>query len=126
MYEVGQPGLDAVAEIIPSARLTRDFRGQGSLCERLERALAEKVSAEDRGNVESAIGALREALKGDDAEAIRRAMGNLEQASHKIAQSMYQAASAQAGRAAPPPQDRPKGDDKGGDDVIDAEYEVKE
>jgi len=96
----------------------------------MEKMLADqgdKVPAGDRGNIESAIAALRDALKGDDAEAIKRAMEGLEKASHKVAQQMYEAA-AQAGKAqasAPPPDDA-QADDKDGDDVIDAEYDVKE
>ncbi len=91
----------------------------------------EKVSPEDRSNIESALAGLEEAMKGDDAEAIQRAMKNTEQASHKLAEAMYQSA---AGPTAPGPQDaappsgteetpQPKKDD---DDVIDAEFEVKE
>ena len=56
-------------------------------------------------------------------------MSNLEQASHKVAEQMYQSAATDAPQAAPgaqAPADAPAGDDKGGDDVIDAEYEVKE
>ena len=91
----------------------------------------EKVAGEDRSNIESAISQLREALKGDDAQAIKRAMEALEKASHKIAQAMYEAAGA-AGQAAPGPEapagEPPKPEEKkgGDDDVIDAEYEVKE
>ena len=95
--------------------------------------MGDKVSAEDRGNIESAISSLREALKGDDADAIKRTTEALEQASHKIAEQMYkQAAETQAaagGQMPPEGQAKPEGkDDKGDkdDDVIDAEYEVKE
>ena len=86
----------------------------------------EKVSGEDRSNIESAVSALREAVKGDDAEVIKRAMETLEQASHKLAEVMYEQAQAQAGGGDAAPD--PPGDDspEGGDDVIDAEYEVKE
>jgi molecular chaperone DnaK len=97
--------------------------------EKMLREQGEKVPAEDRGNIESAISSLREALKGDDAEAIKRAMGNLEQASHKVAEQMYKSAAEQAqaaGPQTPPPEGEAKTGDKGGDDVIDAEYEVKE
>ena len=83
----------------------------------------EKVPAEDRGNIESAVSALREAGKGDNADAIRRAMENLQKSSHKVAEAMYQAAQSAPGGQTPPPQQEPP---KGDDDVIDAEYEVKE
>jgi molecular chaperone DnaK len=97
--------------------------------ERMLKDLGEKVPAQDRSNIESAISALRTALKGDDAQAIKSAMQNLEQASNKVAEEMYKSAAAGAKDAGPAPegaQEKPKKDEKGGDDVIDAEYEVKE
>jgi len=92
----------------------------------------EKVSAGDRGAIESAINQVRDAVKGDDAESIRRAQSNLEQASHKVAAEMYQQAAPRPGAAAgeapggAPQGGQPPKTGKGGDDVIDAEYEVKE
>ena len=99
--------------------------------EKMLRDQGEKVGASDRSNIESAITQLREALKGDDAESINRAMQSLEQASHKVAEEMYKSAGAQAGAAGAAaggqPGAQPKQEKKsGGDDVIDAEYEVKE
>ncbi len=109
-----------------------DLKNQGdALAYQMEKMLkeqAEKVPARERGNIESAISQLRETLKGDDANAIKRAMENLEKSSHKVAEAMYQAAGAQAG-AGPQQQGEAKTarEEKGGDDdVIDAEYEVKE
>jgi len=110
-----------------------DLKNQGdAMAYQMEKMLAEqgeKVSAEDRGNIESAVSSVRDALKNDDIDAIKRAMQSLEQASHKVAEAMYQAsAEAQAvPGAAPGPQGEAPGQkDAGGDDVIDAEYEVKE
>jgi molecular chaperone DnaK len=108
-----------------------------SLAYQMEKMLkdqGDKIPAGDRGNIESAITSLRDALKGEDQAAIKKAMENLEQASHKVAETMYKSAEAgkaQAGPAGAAPSDAPNGDqlkpkDKGGDDVIDAEYEVKE
>jgi molecular chaperone DnaK len=98
--------------------------------EKLLKEQGEKVSGDDRGNIESAISAVRDAVKGEDAEVIKRAMGNLEKASHKVAETMYQSAGPKAGpqQAPPPGGEKPKGEGKGKgpDDVIDAEYEVKE
>ena len=98
----------------------------------------EKVPAEDRSGIEPAISNLCEALKGDDKDAIEKAMQNLESSSHKVAEEMYKATAEQqahAGAGAPGagapgpgpsgPADEPA-KDKGDDDVIDAEYEVKE
>jgi molecular chaperone DnaK len=99
--------------------------------EKLLKDQAEKVPADERGNMESAVAAVRTAVKGDDATVIKRAMETLEKSSHKVAEAMYK----QAPAAGPGPQpagpegqapqpDQKKG--KGPDDVIDAEYEVKE
>ena len=122
---------EAHAEEDKKRRELVDLKNQGDqMAYQMEKNLneqGESVSGEDRGNVESAISALREAAKGEDAEAIKRAMQNLEQASHKIAEAMYQAAAQQApGGQTPPPGDEAPPADDGGDDVIDAEYEVKE
>ncbi|KKK76806.1 hypothetical protein LCGC14_2859960, partial [marine sediment metagenome] len=96
--------------------------------EKLLAEQGEKVSAEDRSNIESGISQLHEALKADDAQAIQRAMSNLQQASHKLAEQMYQATGAQAPGQADPAEPAPEGppSDKGGEDVIDAEFDVKE
>ncbi len=112
-------------------RETIDLKNQADhLAFTVEKTLkdqGDKVSAESRGNIESAVTALRETLKGDDGEAIKRAMEELEKASHELAAAMYEQAGAGAGAAegasGEPPADEPKKDD---DDVIDAEYEVKE
>ena len=110
-----------------------DLKNQGDQMaysfEKMLKEQGEKISSEDRGNIESAISNLREALKGDDAVAIRRAIENLEQSSHKMAEEMYKQAQAQQQAAAkgeqPGSGEAPK-PDEGGEDVIDAEYEVKE
>jgi molecular chaperone DnaK len=124
---------EAHAEDDKKRRELVDLKNQAdAMAYQMEKMLkdqGEKISSSDRGDIESAISALREALKGDDATAIRRAMNNLERSSHKVAEEMYKSAGGARGAAAPPPpgQEQPKaGPSKGGDDVIDAEYEVKE
>ncbi|MCE5328287.1 MAG: molecular chaperone DnaK [Planctomycetaceae bacterium] len=93
--------------------------------------MGDKVGAQERGDIESAISRLREALKGDDMSAITRATEALEQASHKVAEEMYKkagaAGAAPGGAQTPPPGAAGEGKQtKGGEDVIDAEYEVKD
>ena len=91
----------------------------------------DKVSGSTRGNIESAVNNLREAIKGDTAEAIRRAIDNLNTATQELGKVLYeeaakkQAASAPRGREKEHP---PEGEvkRKGGDDVIDAEFEAKD
>ncbi len=125
---------EAHAEEDKKQRELIEMKNQGDAMsynvEKMLRDQGDKVSGEDRSNIESAISNLREALKGDDKDAIARAMQNIEQSSHKVAEVMYkQAGEAQQqapGTSAPPPETEEKKEDKGGDDVIDAEYEVKE
>lgn len=95
----------------------------------------DKVSAETRGKIESAVNNLKEAVKGEDANAIKRAIENLGTASQELGKVLYeeaakkQAASAAPGgessaKGGPPPEGEVKR--KGGDDVIDAEFEAKD
>jgi molecular chaperone DnaK len=92
----------------------------------------DKVSADVRGKIESAINNLKEVVKGEDANAIRKAIDNLNTNTQDLGKTLYeeaakkQAASAQAGGAqqGPPPEGETKR--KGGDDVIDAEFEAKD
>jgi len=98
----------------------------------------DKVSSETRGKIESAINNLKEAAKGDNADAIKKAIENLASASQELGKTLYeeaakkQAASAvrhpaegaQAEQKPPPPEGEVKR--KGGDDVIDAEFEAKD
>jgi molecular chaperone DnaK len=97
----------------------------------------DKVPADTRGKIESAINNLREAAKGDNADAIRRAMENLNSVSQELGKKLYEeaakktAGSQGAGPAQqpPPPPPQPEGDVRrkpGGDDVIDAEFEAKD
>ncbi len=60
--------------------------------ERTLRDLGDKVSAEDRATVERQVEAVREALKGDDLDAIRARAEELAQTLQKIATQAYQQA----------------------------------
>jgi len=94
----------------------------------------DKVSGETRGKIESAVNNLKEAVKGDNADAIKKAIENLGTASQELGKVLYEdAAKKQAASAAssgsagqqPPPEGEVKR--KGGDDdVIDAEFEAKD
>ena len=81
----------------------------------------EKLSPEEKGELEEAIAAARKALEGEDSAAMEAASERLTKASHKLAEAMYkqQAASgapnAGSDGAAP-------GAKATSDDVIDAEY----
>jgi molecular chaperone DnaK len=94
----------------------------------------DKVPADVRGNIENAVNNLKEAAKGEDADAIKKAIENLGNVSQELGKVLYeeaakkQAASAggQAGQAPPPPPPEGETKRKGGDDVIDAEFEVND
>ena len=118
-----------------------DLKNQGeSLAYQTEKSLkeyGEKVSGDTRGQIESALSNLRETLKSEEGDRIKKAMDNLNQVSHKLAEEMYKSAAAGAGAPGsevPPGGDRAtagaqagaSGDGKKEEDVIDAEYEVKE
>ena len=108
-----------------------DLKNQGdAMAFQMEKSLkdnGEKVSPEDRSAIESGVRTLRDALAGDDVEVINRAMQTLEQASHKMAEALYQTAETPAPDAeAAPEQGASDAETSDGDDVIDAEFEVKE
>ncbi|MHC4628552.1 MAG: molecular chaperone DnaK [Planctomycetota bacterium] len=95
----------------------------------------EKVSAETRGNIESAVNNLKEAIKGEDADAIKKAIENLGSAGQELGKVLYEeaakkqaASAAQAGPAeqAPPPGGEDEAPKKPAGDVIDAEFEAKD
>ncbi|MFK8026683.1 MAG: molecular chaperone DnaK [Gammaproteobacteria bacterium] len=84
--------------------------------------LGDKVDAEEKSRIESAIADLREVLDKDDKDAIESKTQALTEVSQKLAEQMY----ADAGAAEA--EGEPAADaDKAGDDVVDAEFEeVKE
>jgi molecular chaperone DnaK len=93
--------------------------------ERLVRDNADKIPSADKQAIESAIADLRQALEGNDAAAMTRAMDALTAAQHKAAEAMYRQAGAGApggetGGATPPGGGANTGA-AGGDGVIDAE-----
>ena len=82
-----------------------------------------KVTSEIRGRIESAISSLETKLKADDRSAIEAAMKELETASMEIGKVMYEQAKAGGGgQEASTTEPKPQGQD----DVIDAEFKVKE
>ncbi len=90
-----------------------------------------KVSADTRGNIENAVNNLKEVVKGEDPAAIRKAIDNLNDATQELGKALYEeAAKKQAASAAGQAQQTPPGESevrrKGGEDVIDAEFEAKD
>ncbi|MDB5323675.1 MAG: dnaK [Phycisphaerales bacterium] len=129
-------------------RETIELKNQGdNLVFTTERQLKEhgdKVTPDIRGQIESALNNLKDALKSDDGGRIKPAIDTLQQAAQKMGEAVYGggggggAGGGQPGGAGPGPgSDRATGGganagSHGGDgkkkdeDVIDAEYEVKE
>ncbi|MGB5983947.1 MAG: molecular chaperone DnaK, partial [Desulfobacterales bacterium] len=88
--------------------------------------LGEKVSPETKNKIEAAIGPLKTAMEGEDVDEIRRYSEELTQASHKLAEAMYQQASAenaQAGAGAENTQEPGGPEAANDDDVVDADFE---
>lgn len=100
----------------------------------------DKVSGDTRGKIESAVNNLKEAVKGDDGDAIKKAMENLSTTAQELGKILYeeaakkqqaaggaqQAQGPQGPRPEPPQGDQGVHRKGGGDDVIDAEFEAKD
>jgi len=92
--------------------------------------LGDKVDGATRSQVEAAMSPLKKAMEGDDIEQIKRLTDQLMQASHKIAEAMYQKAS-QSGDPSEGAAGGPGGPGSEGfssskpadDDVVDADFE---
>jgi molecular chaperone DnaK len=86
--------------------------------------LGTKVDAATKSKVEAAIEPLKKAMEGNDAEEIKRLSEELTQASHKLAEAMYQQASQKDARQ----QAGAAGQEQAGstapdEDVVDADFE---
>ncbi len=91
----------------------------------------DKLSGTDKEKIEKAVAELRKAKEGDDAGAIKRALEEVNKASHEFSKQLYeeaakkgQAQAASDGEAPPPP----AGKKAGGPDeekIIDADFKTK-
>ncbi len=90
-----------------------------------EKALKEhgdKISQDDRLAVDRAIGEMKDAMKGDDMEKVKKAKETLIQVSQKLGEAVYKASQAKANPAgAGPAPEGAKASAGGKDDVVDAE-----
>ena len=99
--------------------------------EKLLSDLGDKLPADQKSTVESAISEVREALKADDVERIRKATDELQQASYKLSEIMYQTAAAgqqaEASDAEASASEEPSKESSGDEgDTIDAEFKEEE
>src|SRR4051812_13220039 len=97
--------------------------------EKLLREHGEKVGAGEKAAVQSAVDRVKDAMKGDDAQAIRQATSDLTTAAQGLAQHLHRQGGA-GGPGGPGGGPAPGGDGSAGggpgkEDVIDAEFEVK-
>ena len=103
-----------------------------SMVWQLEKLMEENeasISESDKSAMTAAIDKVKEAMKGTDADALKSAVSQLEQASHAFSKTLYEKAAGSAAGAGPQPgasaQDN-SGSDSKNDDTIDAEFEVKD
>ena len=94
----------------------------------------DKVSDEDASKIEAAIEETRKAVQGSNLDAINKAIENLTQASHKLAEAMYKSTASETPPDGTPPGAEAAdssdgtgtgdsgGDKKDKDDVVDAEF----
>jgi molecular chaperone DnaK len=90
-----------------------------------EKALTEhgsKVAEPERKAIENAIADLKEALKGDDADAIQAKTNALAQASMKLGEAMYKAQQDGQGGGPGDPGASAGGEPGKKEDVVDAEF----
>jgi molecular chaperone DnaK len=95
-------------------------------CEKTLKDLGDKVSAEDKANIEAKIAAVNAVKDGDDLEAIKKATEELTEALYAVSSKIYQAdaAQGQAGEA-----QGAQGEEGGyaeRDNVVDADYKVED
>jgi molecular chaperone DnaK len=119
-------------------RETIDLKNRAeSFAYEIEKSLrdyGDKVSADVRSEIESALNSLKDAIKSDDGERIKKTLEALQRSSQKLGEEVYKATSGKDGApGAGGPQSAPEAStDRGAagpkkdEDVIDAEYEVKE
>ena len=93
-----------------------------------EKALGEmgdKISAQEKSDIEAKLADLKEALKGTDIEAIKQKQDDLQKVFYAASEKMYQQAAQQAQQSqdAGPQAGPADGGANGGDDnVVDADY----
>src|SRR5690606_7003607 len=113
------------AEADKKKREAVEAKNQGeSLIHSTEKSLKEygdKVTADEKTAIETAIADLKGVLEGDDADAIKEKTAALAEASMKLGEAMYKASQAEAEAKAA------GGDGPAEDDVVDADFtEVKD
>ncbi|MFV1974633.1 MAG: molecular chaperone DnaK [Candidatus Scalindua sp.] len=99
----------------------------------------DKVDEAEKNNINQALEKLKKAKEGKNVDEIKKAIDELQEVSHKLSQAMYETAAKEQQAAAgaetkteespageKPSDEKDSKKSKEGDDVIDADYEVKE
>ena len=91
--------------------------------EKLLKESEDKIEAEDKGKIESALEKVRKTMEGEDIEALKKDVEELQEAVFAATTKIYQKAQAEAEAAK-----TAEGADAAGEDetVVDADYEVKD
>jgi molecular chaperone DnaK len=96
--------------------------------EKAVKEAGDKVSADEKAKIEAAISDLRGALEKDDTDEIKAKLETLKEASHKLAEILYQQQGQEgAAQGAPKGEPAPEDGEKSagtGEDAEDADYEV--
>ena len=130
--EIDQMVKDAEAHADEDQKKREEFETRhhaDSLVYETEKNLGEfsdKIDAEAKGKVESAVERVKEALNGDNQEAIKSATEELTQVWHQVSAELYQQTTPSGEDAEQPPRSAPtdEADPTTEDGVIDADYEV--
>ncbi len=98
-------------------------------CEKQLKELGEKIPGNAKSEIEAKIATVREALKGNDTEAIKTAYTDLQNKFQSASEELYKQAAASAGAGAGPGAQPESGEagpsaKKPDGDVVDAEFEV--
>lgn len=123
-----QKDAEANAEEDSRKRKLAEAKNQASSLvystEKLLKENADKIDEAAKSAMEAAVKKVNDAAGGDDADAINRAIEELNQASHAFSKTLYEKA-AQAGAGAEGATAQAGAPKSDGDDVIDAEFEKK-
>ncbi len=95
-------------------------------CEKTLKDLGDKVSAEDKSNIEAKIAAVNAVKEGSDLEAIKKATEELTEAFYAVSSKIYQAEAAQGQGAEAQGAQGAEGGYAERDNVVDADYKVED
>jgi len=95
-------------------------------CEKTLKDLGDKVSAEDKSNIEAKIAAVNAVKEGSDLDAIKKATEELTEAFYAVSSKIYQAEAAQGQGAEAQEAQGAEGGYAERDNVVDADYKVED